>query len=188
MSKIGDSLKAAIIRMPVKDKDKLLLRLVAKDQKLIQRLEFELLEGGETRDERAADLRQLIMANMSKTGAEYLTPGYLLLEMRDISGRITEHVNATKDKLGDIVLNVFMLETAFNRHYAMLQRFSLGRNDTFAKYVTQRMATILPKAEKLDPDLHLEFRKPLNAVLDFIWEFPPTRYYAEKKMLPRKWM
>ena len=39
-----DELKEAIIRLPQKEKDKLLIRLINKDQMLIKQLHFQLLE------------------------------------------------------------------------------------------------------------------------------------------------
>ncbi len=43
--KLPDELKAAISKMPDKEKDKLLFRLIAKEEALVNRLTFELLEG-----------------------------------------------------------------------------------------------------------------------------------------------
>jgi|GEM_PF-1943180 len=60
MSKLSSALKEAILRMPAAEKDKLLLRLVAKDGKLCQKLEFELLEEGTSLEERRADIREFI--------------------------------------------------------------------------------------------------------------------------------
>lgn len=187
MLKLDDQLKAAIVRMPAKEKDKLLLRLAAKDVKLVRRLVFELLEGGETRDERAAELREQIAKDLSPTDATYLTPGYLLLELRHWYARINEHVQATKDKAGEVSLVIFMLAEAFRRHWAMLNRYPERRSDTFAPYVVKRTAVVLKKAEKLHEDYFIEFRRDLNELLQFIWEFKPTARLAQVEGLPRFW-
>jgi hypothetical protein len=60
MPKLSADLKEAILRMPAAEKDKLLLRLVAKDEKLCQKLEYELLEEGTSLEERRADIRAVI--------------------------------------------------------------------------------------------------------------------------------
>lgn len=185
MRKLDEQLKAAIIRMPVKEKDKLLLRLVTKDQKLIRRLIFELLEGGETSSERADELREQITQNLSTTGSKYLTPGLLLLELRHWNARITEHVQATKDKPGEVILTAFMLAEAFRRHDAMLRSFSVRRNDTFAPYVVRRTSMLLKKAEKLHEDYFIEFRKDVNDLLQSIHAFGPTALLAQQEKLPR---
>lgn len=187
MRKLDDQLKAAIIRMPAKEKDKLLLRLVAKDEKLVRRLVFELLEGGETRDERAAELREQIIKLLPATDAAFLTPGYLLLELRHWNARINEHVHATKDKAGEVTLAIFLLAEAFRRHWAMLNRFPERRSDTFAPYVVKRTAAVLKKAEKLHEDYIIEFRRDLNELLGFIWTFRPTALLAQEEDLPKQW-
>ncbi len=187
MRKIDDQLKAAIARLPVAEKDKLLFRLVAKDEKLVRRLVFELLEGGATRDERAAEIREQITTNMPKKGNQHLTPGYLLLDLRHWNARITEHVQATKDKSGEVSLAVFMLAEAFRRHWDMLNRMPARRSDTLAPYVVKRTAALLKKAEKLHEDYFIEFRKDLNELLHYIWEFKPTAVFAQEEGLPRKW-
>lgn len=187
MRKIDDQLKIAIAKMPVAEKDKLLFRLVAKDEKLVRKLVFELLEGGETRDERASELREQIVKNFPKADAGYLTPGYLLLDLRHWNARITEHVQATKDKSGEVSLVIFMLAEAFRRHDAMLKRFPERRSDTFSPYVAKRTAAILKKAEKLHEDYFIEFRRDLNELLDFIWAFKPTARMAQEEGLPKKW-
>lgn len=187
MQKLDDLLKAAIVRMPVKEKDKLLLRLVAKDDKLVRRLIFELLEGGETRDERADELRQQIITNLPKYGSSFVTPGYLLLDLRHWSARINEHVQATKDKAGEVSLSVFLLAESFRRHDEMLKRYPDRRSDTFAPYVVKRTASLLKKAEKLHEDYFIEFRRDLNELLGFIWGFKPTARLAAEEGLPKKW-
>lgn len=44
MSKINDELKRAICQMPSTEKDKILLRLIAKDEMLIAKMQYQLLE------------------------------------------------------------------------------------------------------------------------------------------------
>jgi hypothetical protein len=184
MPKLDEQLKAAILRMPGKEKDKLLLRLVTKDQKLIRRLVFELLEGSETREERAQELREQIDQKLPKTGDKYLTPGLLLLELRFWNARITEHVQATKDKPGEVILTIFLLAEAFRRHMVMLRSFSERRNETFAPYVVRRTSMLLKKATALHEDYFMEFRNDLNELLQFIHQFRPTALLAQQAGLP----
>lgn len=185
MRKLDDQLKAAIVRMPVKEKDKLLLRLVTKDQKLIRRLVFELLEGGETREERAQELREQITQKLPATGANHLSPGVLLLELRFWNARITEHVQATKDKPGEVILTTYMLAEAFRRHMVMLRSFPERRSDTFAPYVVRRADMLLKKAAALHEDYFIEFRKDMNELLQAIYYFGPTAIIAQRAALPR---
>lgn len=187
MAKLDEQLKAAVLRMPVKEKDRLLLRLVAKDAKLVRRLIFELLEGGETRDERADDVRRLMLQELPAAGARHLTPGYLLLDLRHWNARINEHVLATKDKVGDVRLVVLLLLESFRRHFDMLRSFPERRSDTFAPYVVRRIGSILKKADKLHEDYHIEFRRDLNELLEYVWKFKATARLAEAERLPKNW-
>lgn len=185
MPKLDDQLKAAILRMPVKEKDKLLLRLVTKDAKLIRKLVFELLENGATRDERALALRAEIQEDLNKQSKEYTSPGYLMLYLRHWSGRITEHVLATTDKPGEVILNFFMLAEAFRLNTKMLAKHDY-RNEKLAIYVVKKVAALLKKAEKLHEDYFMEFRSDAEEVLDKIWKFHSMADVAEALNLPHR--
>lgn len=187
MLKLDDKLKAAIARMPTAEKDKLLLRLVAKDEKLVRRLVFELLEGGETRDDRAQVLRKEIADDLQKNLKYNLSPGYLLLLLRHWNARISEHVHATKDKPGEVILTMFMLAEAFRVFNDMLNAFPPARSKTFAPYVVNRVMTLLPKANKLHEDYHIEFRRDGRELLEYIWNFAPTARLAEAAGMPHSW-
>ena len=92
---LSEELKRAIIQMPQKEKDKLLLRLVAKDSNLVQRFEFELIEHGDTVQIRRDDIKQRILKVAART---HDTPGWMMMDMRSFSGEISQHVKITKDK------------------------------------------------------------------------------------------
>jgi hypothetical protein len=187
MPKLDDQMKVAIVKMPATEKDKLLLRLIAKDEKLVQRLIFELLEGGATCDARAAALKSQIQESLQQ-GREYqLSPGLLLMYLRNWNARIAEHVQATKDKSGEVSLTLFMLAEAFRIHRSMLDGFSDFRSDTLAPYVVKRTKTILGKAQKLHEDYYIEFRRDVQELLQQIWSFRPTANYAKKEGLPKSW-
>lgn len=187
MLKLDEQLKAAIARMPVAEKDKLLLRLVAKDEKLVRKLIFELLEGGATRDERAMALKDEIAKDLANQRSDYFSPGYLLMYLRHWNARINEHVLATKDKTGEVSLVLFMLAEAFRLHHDMLVSFPERRSDTFAPYVVKRTAAILGKAKKLHEDYYIEFRRDAQELLEHIWGFRPTAVMAEEIGLQRYW-
>jgi hypothetical protein len=186
MAKISDELKAVISQLSNKEKDKLLFRLIAKDEKLVRKLIFELLEEGTTLEQRSEETLQLIQKSIPPKDAYGLTPGYLLMDLRTINARITEHVAATKDKLGEVTLTTFMLHESIKRHSEMLNKFPARRSDTLAPYMIKRVQFILAKAAKLHEDYHLEFRRPLNEVLEFIWNFPATQILAREVGLPKE--
>ncbi|MCC6413395.1 MAG: hypothetical protein IT270_17165 [Saprospiraceae bacterium] len=186
MRKIDDQLKDAISRLPVKEKDKLLFRLVAKDDKLVRRLIFELLEGGQTRDARADELRELITKLMPESGDRTFAPGHLLLHLRHWNARIAEHVNATKDKSGEVILTCYLFALALRNHGDMIQRAPERRNESLAPYIVRRMNAIMKKAEKLHEDYHIEFMRDLNEVLEFIWKYRLTAAWARELAMKRR--
>jgi hypothetical protein len=57
MPALDSDLKKAIVHLPGVEKDKLLLRLIAKDATLSEKLYFELVERGQTIDERRELIR-----------------------------------------------------------------------------------------------------------------------------------
>lgn len=187
MLKLSDELKSAIVQMPSTEKNKLLLRLIAKDEKLVKQLTFRLLEFGETLDKRVDAIRRLINSEMTRSGADGFTPGYLLMEMRYLNARITDHVRTTKDKLGEVTLTVLYLHQAFRRHLPMLKSFSSSRTRTFTKYVINRLKTLLPKASKLHEDYYIEFGEQLQEVLDYVYNFEPTARVAKEVGILREW-
>jgi hypothetical protein len=188
MVKIDDTLKKAICRMPVAEKDKLLLRLVAKEELLVKKLEFELLEKGETTDERQADIQRTIEKALIRSQKDFnMTPGYLLMDLRSCNAMITEHVKITKDKFGEVTLTIFMLRRALEIHAGMLSKAPARRFDTLAPYVAKRIHTILAKAEKLHEDLHLEFRRDLNTLLSLVYAIPPLAASAKFAGVPMHW-
>ena len=185
MIKLSEEFKEAVRAMPNKEKDKIFLRLIAKDELLVKKLSFQLLEGGDTVAEREADLRELIQHALRPVS--YNTPGYLLLDMRSSNARITEHVKITKDKLGEVQITVFMLKLAFENHMSMLRKYPTFRTRTFTNYMITRIQSVIKKAERLHEDLHLEFSEDLNLVLDYIYQFEPTAKFAKEQDLVRRW-
>jgi hypothetical protein len=182
--KIDTPLKQAIVAMPVTEKDKLLLRLIAKDGALVERLNFELLEGtNDDRERRSTEIRSAIERFFEQYHSD--TPGWLLMDFRNFSGTISQHVKTTKDKLGEVSLNARLLALGFEKHHAMLHKMP-KRADTLAPYVVKKVQTLLNRAEKLHEDYHIEFRADLQATLDFIWSYPPMAALAEQIYLPRK--
>lgn len=187
MPKLSPEFKAALVRMPAKEKDKLLLRLVAKDAALIDKLTFQLLEGGEDPGERRELLRQQIGKALGEAGGNYYTPGYLLLDLRHWNARITEHVKATTDKLADVELRLWMLNEAVRQHEPMLNKFNPRRARTLAPYLVQRTAYIFKKIESLHEDYYLEIREPLQRWLQFLYRYRPTAEAAREAGIPRQW-
>jgi hypothetical protein len=187
MPKINPALSAAILQMPKDKKDKLLLRLIAKDALLIKQLHFDLLEDQSGVEERVDEVKAGIASVLKEAEKYRFTPGELMMTMRSLNARITEHVKVTKDQLSEVTLTIFLLHQAFEIHLSSLQKFSADRSHTFAEYVLRRTDFVLKKADKLHEDYHLEFADTLQKLLDFIHQFKPTAVLAKELGVPRHW-
>ena len=172
--KIDDHLKAAIVKMRPADKDKLLLRLIAKDQILVKKLQFELLEDSSSTDERVRDLEQQIKKWLTAASGSSQTPGYLLMDFRSCNPHITEHMKVTKDKFGEVLLTFRMLHIGLQINQTILMKFKPARFDTLAPYVVRRMLQMQEKMNKLHEDYQFELKKELNAIMEIIFTGYPV--------------
>ncbi len=177
-----------LVSLPIREKDKLLLRLVAKDALLLEQLNFQHLEAGQTTDERVDDVRA-IMRRYVGSDVAGLSPGELMMQLRAVSGKLTKHVKVTKDTLGEVQLTVEMLHLALDQHLAsMRKRFrSANRWEKFAPYLVKRVQTTINRANKLHPDLWMEFEGQLNDLLTMIHDCPELNEVAERLGLARRW-
>lgn len=179
---ISEELKKAIVQMPQKEKDKLLLRLIGKDDNLVQRLEFELIEQGDTIQIRRDDIKRSIlkMAQMNHS-----TPGWMMMDMRSFSGNINQHVKTTKDKYGDIELTLYLLLTFFEYQSDMLLIHN-SKSDSCAEYIAKKTDGLLKKLNKFDPDYFVDFGKDMQKLLDYVHTHCPKNY-AQALNLPKVW-
>lgn len=189
MPKIEPQLKEAILNMPQKEKDKLLLRLVAKDIMLIARFQYQLIEQGESLEERISELLEQFEHNLTLGETFNYSPNYLMMAMRHCSGDISRHYKITKDKVSEITLTLAMINYAFSLNPSVFSNETkrLQRSEKFSKYVVKRMFTIISKAEKLHEDYYMEFRDGINKALYYIYQYKPSAIYAETEMLPKVW-
>jgi hypothetical protein len=181
MPVLSKELKDAILAMPAAEKDKLLLRLVAKDDDLCKKLEYKLLDEESSLEERREEIRKVI-ASLSK--ASHYSPGYLMMDMRSVNSLITQHVKITKDKYGEVELTLLMLNEVLSHQMGFIEKYK-GRADTFAAYVAKRTQFALEKAGKLHPDFYIEFEENINTLLKYIYTCSPAAYYAREMKLPK---
>ncbi|MGF1534533.1 MAG: hypothetical protein ACFCUI_12585 [Bernardetiaceae bacterium] len=169
--KLTDELKTAILDMPPKEKDKLLIRLIRKDKLLVEQLQFQLLGSPAEQLEMRQTIEERII-KFARAGYSW-TPGLLMMEMRSFSGDITRYAKITKDALGEVVLSVLLLHHYLKENRAMLEGEAY-RADKFAGYVVSKLKSTLKKATKLHPDLHLEFSDELTDLIRYLRVYAPT--------------
>lgn len=148
--------------MPPTEKDKLLFRLIAKDHALVQKLIFELLETGDTKELRRDELKENILQALKNYKNYYYSPGYLLLDLRSISGEINRHVKTTKDKYGEIELNFLMLNKSLEYFGEHIKNAPPRRSKTFNNYVVKRALKLLALLKKMHEDIVLDFQGPMK--------------------------
>jgi len=165
--KIDKDFKEALANLPSKEKDKLILRLLKRDVDLVNKLYFELMETMSV-EEKRTEMELNISRLTSVYTQRYYSPGYLLMEIRDVSGSITEHVKTTKDKFGDIALNIQMLSETLMRNEPNLSKETYGKSYTFNIYVVARVYKILTQIKKLHEDLQYDLKESLAILAEHI--------------------
>jgi hypothetical protein len=180
---ISPELKTAILELPEKEKDKLLLRLVRKDKTLIQQLHFQLLEDQTDLEERRKRTLKFVDLEIDRVkkqlGAhKYYNPRDLLLDLRSISGLVNQHFLITKDKPGEIELRLHILTEIF--HYAnKFFDYANHANEKLLVYIIGRIKNIFNAYDKLHEDLQYDYKEKLNQVLEFGYSSALKSYLAD---------
>lgn len=160
---ISPELKSALKELSPAEKDKLILRLLPKNAPLIAKLEYELLASGSL-EERRDKLGEEIERRMADAVSSFYSPGYLLLDLRAVSGDINRHVKTTRDKAGEVELNLLMLTESLPKLTKQISGFSAGRSRTLNNYVIARAAKILKLLDKFHPDVRLDYASDLRTL------------------------
>lgn len=158
--KFDAEFKEAVLSLPVSEKDKLLLRLLKKDLNLVNRLHFELVDN-RTVDERRNLLEDRIIENTERMKENYWSPGYLMMDMRYLSGEITDHVRIAKDKFGEVSLTILMLSEVLKKTNALVEKAVPAKRRKYNMYVIARAFKILVLIKKLHEDYMLDIKEPL---------------------------
>ncbi len=180
MAKLEKDLQEAILAMPSKEKDKLLLKLITKDDVLTQQLQFTLVEEGTSVDFRRDEIKEAI-DKLYRQNA--YSSGYLMMDMRFVNGNITRHVKVTKDKYGEVELTIKLLKDCFEKQMKWIKQYT-SKSDTLSNYVAKRTDFVLKKLVKLHPDIQFDFHADMNTLLEYVYSYAPS-YYAKLMALPR---
>lgn len=146
-----------------KEKDKLILRLLKYDLQLATRLRFELVDTDSVEDKRA-QMRDHVIQRIQWTTERYYSMGWLLMDVREISGSINDHISITKDKVGEISLNCLMLRQLLELNNQRIASEPYGNAYKLCVYIVARLFKLLMLIQKQHEDLHLEFREDIQAI------------------------
>jgi hypothetical protein len=165
--KLTDEFKAAISDLPMKEKDKLLYRLIAKDELLVEKLTYELIN---SQEESVEDRRHKLQQRMAQELDDYrfYSPGYLLLTLRSMSAQITRHLKVTKDKYGEVALNFFMLNYSLQLFGQQINEARSHKQRTLADYVLKRTKKLAKMLQGMHADLALDFEEDMMELLQHI--------------------
>lgn len=160
------NLKSEILALPTKEKDKLLLRLVAKDKVLTEHLHFLLLENEADLSERVEMIKQTILEEMQMLKLnKNLNARDVLTSLRKLAKLVNHNLKVTKANFEDVELRIFL----FNHTVIDFKRniFSSVKNyeDIFANYFVKATMVTLRKFEKLHDDLQYDQKEEMEKLL-----------------------
>lgn len=185
--KFDNELKKALTQLPAAEKDKLILRLLKHDLGLANELYFKLVST-ETPEEARKDIIQSMELRLDRATKYFYSPGYFLMDMREISGIINEHVRITKDKFGEVYLNLKLLVDTLRGNNGNIIKSSKDGAHTFCCYLTNKAFKILLSINKMDEDYYLEFRDDLVLLGNLINENKLLLDYANANGFNVDWL
>jgi len=160
-------LKAAITAIPPKEKDKLLLRLIAKDKVLTEHLHFKLLEGPADLEERRQLLTEEIDEAVSVLNKmKKSTSKDALVVFRKLNGRVNHHFKVTKDPDTEVDLRLHLLKLlplGYNEGvFSPLAKY----NERLKNYYLRTTLALYKKYQKLHEDIQYDFKDDFNVLLE----------------------
>jgi len=154
-------LKVQILALPPKEKDKLLLRLIAKDKVLTEHLHFILLEDEENLKERVALLKEEIQeGNKNLSSAKEV-----LMNLRKLIKLINHFLRVTKANFEDVELRIFLLNHTIIEFKTRIFSSFKNYEQLFAVFFVKSVLATLKKFEKLHEDLQFDLSENLNQLL-----------------------
>ena len=179
--------KQAIQELPNSEKDKLIFRLLKRDLDLANRLYFELVDVETVEDKRTAFEIEMIK-KINYFSDRYYSVGYLLQDTRFLSGDINNHVKITKDKFGEISLNLKMLNHLLTINNKRIETVTYSKAYTLCIYVIARAFKILLLIKAIDEDYFLDFKENLSTLGKLIYDNPFLMHTAIDNDLDVNWL
>ena len=169
-------LKEAVLNLPQKEKDKLLVRLVGKDKMLMKQLHFRLLEDQMDLEDRIERLKQQL-ADLFAEGRCTVKnipvySNYKALQnlIRQASGMVNEHEKVTKDKYSEVDCRIYILQTAFRRFPRLFEKSAVHSAFKLQDYTRARIKATAAKFDKLHEDLQFDLQESMEEMTAFAME------------------
>jgi hypothetical protein len=159
-------LKAAIIDLPLKEKDKLLLRLIAKDKVLTEHLHYKLLEDESDLDFRKEHIKREVESQIAEL--KTLNAKEATVKVRKMITSVNHFYKVTKDTFGEVELKIFILNlipTDYRGKIFAYRDFAM----LFSVYYLKTVTVTINKFKKLHEDLQFDLSENLNQLLHKIY-------------------
>ncbi|WP_293298934.1 hypothetical protein [Pedobacter sp. UBA4863] len=164
-------LKKEILALPVKEKDKLLLRLVAKDKVLTEHLHFLLLEDASNLNDRVAFIKKEIVAVLEELNTTPKTSAKdTLVVLRKLTKQINHFYKVTKADFEEIALKLEMFKAAPMKFRFKVHSLTKNHEQLLANYVVKAILMVLRKFDKLHEDLQFDLREEVNQLLTNVYD------------------
>lgn len=186
MMKFNEEFKQAIRELDDKEKDKLLLRLLKKDRILAERLQFELL-GYESREQRRKSIEDQILHRLQHSSFNFSMDG-LQKELRNLTKSINEHVKITTDKVGEVYLDLILMNETLRLNNKRMQGSWWTRTDKLHVYLVNRFLKILVQLRALHEDYAADFREDLERLGHQILENDSLFLKAKRMGMESGWL
>ena len=179
-------LKDAIIEIPPKEKDKLLLRLIAKDKILTEHLHFKLLENEHDLTKRHQALKEEIDEAMELLNLDKrLSSKETLSVFRKLNGQVNHHFKVTKAVNSEVELRIYLLNSVplvFNENvFSSLYKYQ----EKLTTYFLRTTLSVFKKYQKLHEDWQFDLQESFDALLNKVYN-SKLAHAAEEKGLPKQ--
>lgn len=169
------------------EKDKLILRLLKKDLVLANQLYFKLVDTDTVEQKREIIENELTLF-LNKSAARLYSLGIFLMDMRFASGKINDHVSITKDKYGEISLNIQFLTESIKHLQLHILNSKPKDSHSICIYIIARTFKILLLIKAQHQDIHLDFRDSIETLGDLISKNDILMRYAIHNGLDINWL
>lgn len=188
MTQFSKEFKEALSHLPATEKDKLILRLLKKDLNLANRLLFELVDT-KSIEERREVVANHITSTVNRMTERFYSIAYFNVEVRWLSGDITEHVKITKDKYGEASLNLLLLNEILKQNKTnILTARPPVKLLKFSIQLIARVFKVLLLINKMDADLLLDFKENLILLGELLSDNNKLMNTAVKNGLDVNWL
>ncbi|MCP9764651.1 hypothetical protein [Lacihabitans soyangensis] len=164
---IEKDLEEAILALPTKEKNKILIRLIDKNKVLVEQLHFKLLEHPEI----DLKLRQDSVADQIENLKRYnaIKSKELLTLQRSYFAQISHHKRITSDKVGEVRLSLKLILKFVTDYSLVFNKPDLKYNHKLNEYNIKKMLLLLKNLKGIHEDYQIEFVDDINTILDFFY-------------------